>query len=327
MRLLGGAGAGALLPLNFGCGTGEGFTIGCSHIPTPEEPLTPAGRFYVNTNYGEPRVPSSWRLRIRGMVDRELGLTAADLAALPQVAREVTLECIGNHPGGDLMSSSVFTGVLLRDVLEEAGLSERARGLAVLGLDGYPAYLPVHVGRTDEALLVLGLAGEPLPLEHGAPVRMLLPGRYGMVCVKWLDSITASRAFHTWGAFGAISTPIDGLTRVRSRLDSVFEGAELELGRAVELSGLAVTPGIGVASVEVDTGTGWRPAELAFNTVVDDRSALLWSLWRASWTPERRGEHVLRVRATDVEGRAQTEEASFPYDSSAVHSVRVRVVG
>jgi len=330
VRLLGGAAGAGLLPLNFACGsTGGAIVIGSHFEPTPGEPLTPNDDFYVNSNFGMPELPAPtrWRLHVQGLVDRELALSLDELTAMGTVTREITLECIGNSPGGNLVSSAAFEGVPLSTVMESAGLSSRARGLQFLGLDGYPSYLPVDVARDEEGLVVVAMNGELLPPAHGAPARVLFPGRYGMFSIKWLDSITAARTWHTYGALGGLTRAVEGGTRVRSRIDGPPDGRTVDPGEPVEITGLAVTPGTGVARVEVAIDGTWRPAEITFNRLDDGRSPLLWTLWRFTWTPTEPGRHVLRVRAFDERGAGQDEDPDFPYDGSAIHSVRVLVRG
>jgi DMSO/TMAO reductase YedYZ molybdopterin-dependent catalytic subunit len=327
VRLLGGVAGTALCPVNFaGCYPSAPVSRGSSYVPTPEAPLTPIDDFYVNTNFYTPTLPSRWRLHVGGLVDEPIALSLDDLRALPQTTREVTLECIGNVPGGDLLSSAPFTGVRLRDVLALAGRSDRARGIQLLGLDGYPAYLPISIADADDGLLAHSLHGEPLPLDHGPPVRALLPGRYGMFSVKWLDSLTLTREYATYGSLAELVNFVDGRVRVRSRIDTLFDGAEVEVGESVQIAGLAVTAGVGVTRVQVDTGDGWRDAPLTFNRLDDERSPFLWSLWSTTWRPSAPGARTVRVRAWDTEGVTQDAEADFPYDSSAIHRLRVRVV-
>lgn len=332
LRLLGGAAGAGLAPLNFlGCGVAGGArAVNSPYVPTPERPLTPNDLFYINYNFGLPDVvpaPRAWRLHVNGLVDRPAALSLDALRALGEVTREVTLECIGNRPGGGLISSAAFTGVRLRDVMRHVGLDDRARGLRFLGLDGYPAYLPADVASEEAAMLAWAMNDQPLDAVHGAPARLLLPGRYGMFSVKWLDSVTAARTYYTYGALRGVANFVEGTTRVRSRIDAPWDGRDVALGAPVDVTGLAVTPGLGVARVEVEADGAWHPAELTFNTLQDERGPLLWSLWRFRWTPRAAGPQVLRVRAFDAAGGAQREEGRFPYDGSAIHAVRVVVRG
>jgi DMSO/TMAO reductase YedYZ molybdopterin-dependent catalytic subunit len=329
IRLLGGAVGVGLTPLNFGCDAPGAIVRGSPFVPTPAEPLTPTGLFYVNCNFGLPVVPAGrqWRLRVEGLVDQPWSMSFEHLRQFEQVTREVTLECIGNRPEGALLSSAAFTGPRLRDVLREAGVSAHAHGVRALGLDGFPAHLPITVLDQDDALIALAMNGEDLDELHGSPARLLLPGRYGMFSIKWLDSLTLTRTWYTWGVGRGVANFADGQTRVRSQIAPTWDGRTVPVDEPVEITGLAVTPGRGVARVEVELDGRWQEAELTFNTLEDTRGAQLWSLWRVQWTPRAVGTHVLRVRAFDPAGVTQTEERRFPYDSSAIHSVRVVVRG
>lgn len=307
-----------------GCGGGS-FTRQSFYRPTPEAPLTPTEQFYVFHGFGEPDVPRRWALGVRGLVARERALSPDDLAALPQVTREITLECVGNSPEGDLISAAAFEGPAVRDVLAAAGLSDRARALHFVGLDGYGTYLPRAIVDDDIAMIALRMNGEPLPYLHGAPVRALFPDRYGMFSVKWLDAIVAIRHYAPFGALRGLGRSVDGVKEPRSRIDSPRN--TVRIGEPAEIRGLAVTPGLGIERVEVQIDGEWLPAELTFNTLDDDRGPFLWSLWRHVWTPTRAGEHTLRVRAFAADGTPQADRSGFPYDGGAVHSLRVTVLG
>src|SRR5262249_54425359 len=140
---------------------GREVHIGSSYIATPDQPLTPTELFYVVSNFGQADAPSAdeWRLGIRGMVDRPATLRRVDLDAFPQITRDITLECIGNPPGGHLISSAAFTGIRIRDVLVAAGPSEHARGVHLEAEDGYFAYLPLDAALADAPLIVHSMNG------------------------------------------------------------------------------------------------------------------------------------------------------------------------
>jgi len=321
LRLLGTS----ALPLNFaGCGSrfGGGLTVGSSHVPTPNQPLTPTAQFYVNHNYPQPEVPGQWALKVRGMVDMPLSLTLAELQSLPSVTRRVTQECVGNHPGGTLISAGDFTGVPLPAVLELAGVSPRARGLEVVGLDGYPSFVPIDA----DGVLVHTMNGAALQPIHGAPLRALFPGRYGMFNIKWLDALIPTRSAQGWMAYGDLANALDGKTAIRSRIDALLDGQTVPVNETQTLYGLAVTPGDQVAEVQIDTGAGWQQAELTYNRVGDELSPWLWTLWSTEWTPTSRGPVTVRVRAIDRAGSTQSSDPGFPYDAGAIHVVAVRVV-
>jgi DMSO/TMAO reductase YedYZ molybdopterin-dependent catalytic subunit len=329
VKIFGGVAGASLVPWNFRCAPLKAKVVGSSFRPSAETPLTPTDQFYINSNFGRPEIPSKWRLHIGGLVDRELDLGFEQLRGFESVSREITLECIGNSPGGNLISSALFEGVRAREVLEAAGLSARAHGLAFTGLDGYPAYLPKSAIDDGEALLVHRMNGEPLAPDHGAPVRVIFPGRFGLLCVKWLDSIVAIRDYVQYGALRSLGRFVDGKTAVRSRIDSPSEiDPPLAMGAPTELRGLAVSSGRGISKVEVQIDDGqWVEAELSFNALSDGRSPYLWTLWRLPWTPSVAGEHVIRARASDADGGSQDDAGEFPYDVGAIHSLRVHVVG
>lgn len=329
IKLLGGSVGAAVLPLNFaGCSDGEALARDSQFLPTPERPLTPTADWYVNYCCGRPDAPppERWRLHLDGLVRSARTVTYAELEALPQVRREVTMECVGNRPGGGLISSGAFEGPRLRDVLALAEPESTSHALNFKGLDGYPAYLPRSVADADAGIVALRMNDAPLEPIHGAPVRVLIPGRYGLVCVKWLDSITAVRSYAPYGALRGLGDPVAAEMRLRSRIDLPGDGRTVRVGQTVEVRGLALAPGVGVSRVQVRLDGAWQDAELTFNTLADDRSPYLWSLWRVEWTPTRTGRHVLQVRAFDVEGNTQDAETDFPYDSGAIHAVRVVVI-
>ena len=301
---------------------GKEIHIGSGYRPTPEQPLTPVEDFYLVANFGIPLAPTEaeWRLPMRGMVGRPATLARADLDRFAPVTLEMTMECIGNYPGGGLISSAAFTGVRLADVIEAAGPSSHARGVHLEGEEGYFAYLPLEAATGELPMLVHTMNGRPLTEDHGAPVRALFPGKHGMFSVKWLRGVTLAREWGAWGSLTAISNVVEGVTPVMSRIDRPRDGDEVTAGQPLEVSGIALTAGRGVARVEVDTGGGWRDTEIVF-----DRSPQLWSLWRTSWTPDRPGEATLAVRAFDGDGTTQSFEPRFPYDSGAIHTLRVVV--
>jgi DMSO/TMAO reductase YedYZ molybdopterin-dependent catalytic subunit len=304
---------------------GREIHIGSRFRPTPEAPLTPMDDFYVVSNFGQPdrvRGASEWRLEVGGLVGRGGTLARGDLDRFATVTAEVTLECIGNDPGGDLISSTRFTGVRLADLLAAAAPSTHARGVHLEGEDGYFAFLPLEAALDPRPLLVTAMGDAPLTAEHGAPVRALFPGRHGMFSVKWLRAVTLTRQWGAYGALTSLSNIVEGITPVISRLD---DPGELFAGVETTLGGIALTAGPGVARVEVRGDGDWIPAEIVFNALDDERSPHLWSLWRARFTPARPGALTLAVRAFDRDGRTQSFEPRFPYDSGAVHAVHVVV--
>jgi DMSO/TMAO reductase YedYZ molybdopterin-dependent catalytic subunit len=333
LRLLGGIAGSCALPANFilSAGCAGARIVNSAFRPSPELPLTPPGEFYINSNFGTPEVPAvtEWRLHVKGLVDNPLTIDLGWLQQLPAVRRVLTLECIGNIPEGGLISSGEFSGVRLRDVLAEARVSTRAFGVKLMGLDGYPVFLPLSDCLAEEPMLAHSMNGQPLDIEHGAPLRALFPGRYGMFSTKWLDSITLTREQGLWSSFRGVNSVVAGQMNARSRIDYMHNGIGsnrgLRVGEEIIVSGLALAGGRGVAAVELQADGQRIPAELSWNRVQEGGNPFLWTLWRARFTPTRQGAQTLSVYATDLFGDSQSDRAEFPYDSGAVHTVRVVV--
>ncbi|MCU0260407.1 MAG: molybdopterin-dependent oxidoreductase, partial [Ilumatobacteraceae bacterium] len=228
--------------------------------------ITPNDRFYrIDTALRVPQVRAAeWRLRVHGMVDRELELTLDDLFDRPVVERVITLSCVSNEVGGDLVGNAAWRGVLLADVLREAGVQDGAEQLVSRSTDGWTCGTPVGAvldGR--DAMLAFGMNGEPLPARHGYPVRMVVPGLFGYVsATKWVTDVELT----TWDAFDAYwvprgwakQAPVKTMTRIdRPRRGSV-PGGPYDVGGVA----WAVHRGLGSVEVRID-GRSWQEAELA----------------------------------------------------------------
>ncbi|GAA5155427.1 hypothetical protein GCM10023321_28760 [Pseudonocardia eucalypti] len=258
--------------------------------------------------------PADWSLRIHGLVDRELTLSYADLVARPMVTRPVTLACVSNEVGGDLISTSQFTGVDLREVLLAAGPKAGADQVLSTSEDGWTCGTPLDVLLEPDrgALLAVGMNGQPLPLEHGYPVRMVVPGLYGYVsATKWvvdLELTTFAEKQAYWLERGwAERAPI----KTQARIDRPRAGEPMPAGRVVA-AGIAWAQHRGVERVEVRVDRGpWQPAELA-----TDVSRDTWRMWRATLDVPP-GPHLLQARAADATGVWQTEIRASPVPDGA----------
>ncbi|MGH3976239.1 MAG: molybdopterin-dependent oxidoreductase, partial [Pseudonocardiaceae bacterium] len=287
--------------------------------------ITPNQDFYrVDVNLTLPRLRAEdWRLRIHGMVDRELILTWSDLISRRLVERSVTMTCVSNEIGGPYISTSNFTGVLLADILAEAGVQRGADQVFTTSVDGWTCGSPMEVlaDPATQAMLVIGMNSEPLPIEHGFPVRVIVPGLYGFVSgTKWitdmeLTTFDAKQAY--WLQRGwAQRAPI----KTMSRIDR--PGSFERISPDTPITGIAwaQTRGIDKVEVRVDRGD-WRPAELSTEVNVDT-----WRMFRlrGRWEP---GSHVVEVRATDKTGSTQTADraAPIPDGASGWHSVQFTV--
>ncbi len=270
--------------------------------------ITPNEDFYrIDTALRVPQVSSeSWSLRIHGMVDRELEITFADLASREAVERTVTLTCVSNTVGGDLVGNATWIGYPLKDLLEEAGIQEGADMALSSSHDAFTAGTPIEVlldGR--DALLAVGMNGQPLPVEHGYPARLVVPGLYGYVsATKWVTDIEITRfdtvsAYWTdrgWGELGPIKTA--------SRIDTPRAGSAVEAGKVV-IAGVAWKQHIGISGVDVQIDDGdWIPATLS-----EEYSKDTWRQWMLEWDAPT-GDHTIRTRASDATGEIQTSNTA-----------------
>jgi DMSO/TMAO reductase YedYZ molybdopterin-dependent catalytic subunit len=291
--------------------------------PAPE--LTPADRFYrVSKNFSDPVVEQAgWTLRVGGLVGRPLKLSYEDLQRIPAATQVITLECISNDVGGDLMSTGRFSGVPLRDLLAMAEARSGATAVNFKARDGYTESLPLSaVTGSPEVMVAHHLDDAPLAPAHGFPARVLIPGRYGMKGPKWLEEITVatSEAGGFWEQQGWDGQAV---VRTTSRFDMPAGGTTLALA-AIPLAGVAFAGRRGVAAVEwsADGGRSWTRAALRMPL-----SPFSWALWSATWTPEREGVYTLVVRARDGGGALQTDQpaSSFPGGASGYHTIHVTI--
>lgn len=287
--------------------------------------ITPTGEFYrIDTALRLPTPPlDAWRLRVTGLVDQPLSLTYAELNELPQIEADVTLTCVGNQVGGDLVGTARWQGVALQTVLDRARVHGAADQLVGRSTDDFTAGFPVALARDGRpALIALGMNGQPLPFEHGFPARLVVSGLYGYCsATKWLTEIELTR-FDSFTAYWrrrgwSEPTPIS----TQSRIDIPRSEASLQSG-PVQVGGVAWAQHRGIRAVEVAVNEGpWMRAALAQELSIDS-----WRLWTYAWTATP-GRHVLRVRATDGSGtlQPQGERQPFPSGASGWHTIAVTV--
>jgi DMSO/TMAO reductase YedYZ molybdopterin-dependent catalytic subunit len=285
---------------------------------------TPNEDFYrIDTALSVPQiVPTDWKLRIHGMVDHEIELTFDDLLKRPVVHKWVTLTCVSNEVGGDLIGNALWSGVVLKDLLEEAGPSKDADAIQSTSKDGFTAGTPLPTlldGR--QAMLAFEMNGQPLPVEHGFPVRIVVPGLYGYVsATKWLVDIEVTRFDQFEGYWTPRGWSALGPIKLSSRID-VPGGKKVAPG-PVTVAGVAWDQHVGVSKVEVRVDGGqWQQATLATDASIDT-----WRQWHWTWDAPR-GTHVLQVRATDEKGTPQVESSAppAPNGSTGLHTVSVKV--
>lgn len=289
--------------------------------------LTRNADFYrIDTALRVPAVTTrDWRLRIHGMVEREMELDWDDLMDRVAWERIVTLTCVSNEVGGDLVGTATWTGFPMADLLAEAGPLPDADMLLSTSVDGWTAGTPLEaVTDGRDALLAVGMNGEPLPLEHGYPVRQVVPGLFGYVsATKWVvdweitrfDRASAYWTDRGWGERGPI--------RTASRIDRPAPLARLSPGPVV-VAGTAWAQQRGIDRVEVRVDDGpWQEATLATEYSIDT-----WRMWSFTWDAEP-GLHTLHVRATDGTGETQTGERreTVPDGATGWHNRTFRVEG
>jgi DMSO/TMAO reductase YedYZ molybdopterin-dependent catalytic subunit len=292
--------------------------------------ITPASSFYlIDTALSSPRIDvNNWKLSVKGAVDNPVEFSYKDLLGMPTREADITLSCVSNTIGGGLVSNGRWTGVLLSDVLEEAGISRdkitsASRQLVGRSVDGFTAGFKTDIALDGRnALVAFGLNGSELPIKHGYPVRLVIPGLYGYVsATKWLTEIELTNwnfdAYwiqRTWSKEGPVKT--------QSRIDTIGDGDNLSVGKN-PIGGIAWAPHRGIEKVEVSTDGGqtWNTARLAKQLAEDT-----WRLFIYEWDASP-GDYTIQVRATDGNGETQTASEASPHPSGATgyHTIDVTV--
>ncbi|MGH3396858.1 MAG: molybdopterin-dependent oxidoreductase, partial [Streptosporangiaceae bacterium] len=285
------------------------------NIPGLSSFITPNADFYrVDTAIVLPEIPpSSWQLRIHGMVEKELTLTFDDLIRRPLIEEYITLTCVSNPVGGPYIGNAKWLGASLRSLLRQAGIKAGANQLLCTSSDGFTSGTPIEVtmdGR--DAMLAVAMNGTVLPVAHGFPVRMVVPGLYGYVSAcKWITDIevttfAASHAYWTvrgWSRQAPIKT--------ESRIDVPATSGQLKAGPTT-VAGVAWAQHKGVEAVEVRIDRGpWHEARLATVPDIDT-----WRQWTWEW-PATPGQHLIEARATDRTGYTQTSLQAPPEPNGA----------
>ena len=288
--------------------------------------LTPNDDFYrIDTAFSVPQVdPANWRLRIGGMVDNPYEITFDEIQAMDLSDHVITLSCVSNRVGGNLVGNAVWTGVPLSVLLDRARVQPGADQVVGRSVDDWTAGFPtplVFDGRN--AVLAIGMNGDFLPTDHGFPARLVVAGLYGYVsAVKWISEIELT----TWDGFDAYWVPRgwskEGPMKTQSRIDVPFGSRGLTAGEPAQIAGIAWAPTRGIERVEVQVDDGdWQGCDLG--EALGDES---WVQWHREWTPTS-GRHRIRVRATDGDGVTQSEREVTPHPNGAEgwHTVTVNI--
>ena len=305
----------------------ESFTVnGLTPIVMPNE------RFYkIDTTLLTPQVDANaWQLDVKGMVNHPLTFTYDDLLAMPLFEQYVTLACVsndvpsGNQPGLNLVGNALWTGVKLKDVLNNAGIQAGATQVVGRSVDDFTVGFPTDwaMAPEREPMIAVGMNGVPLPADHGFPARLIVPGLYGYVsATKWLSSIELTTREAVDGYWIPLGWAKDGPILTQSRIDVPAGGANLQAGR-VNLAGVAWAPDRGVEGVEISIDAGpWQPTQIS-----QPISKATWVQWLFPWDASH-GLHSIEVRATDGTGTVQTADISDPAPDGARghHKITVTV--
>ncbi len=299
-------------------------------VPGMPKLITPASSFYlIDTALSSPRIDvNDWTLSVKGAVDNPVEFSFQDLLGMSTREADITLSCVSNTVGGGLVSNGRWTGVLLSDVLAEAGMSrdkitQASRQLVGRSVDGFTTGFKTDIALDGRnALVAFGLNGSELPIKHGYPVRLVIPGLYGYIsATKWLTEIELTNwnfdaywVQRTWSKEGPVKT--------QSRIDTVKDGDNLSSGKN-PIGGIAWAPHRGIQKVEISTDGGetWNTARLARQLAED-----AWRQYVYDWEA-RPGDYTIQVRATDGNGETQTATETPPHPSGATgyHTIDVTV--
>ena len=266
---------------------------------------------------------ADWTLRIHGLVDRETTLTWDELLGLPMFEQYVTIACVSNEIGGDLVGNAKWTGVKLREVLALAGVQSSATQLVGRSVDGWTAGMPTAwiMDPAREPMIAVQMNDEPLPPVHGFPARLIVPGLYGYVsATKWLAELELTTLESFDGYWVPLGWSKEAPILTQSRIDTPRIGQSVAAGR-VPVAGIAWAPDRGISKVEVAVDGQWREARLA--RPISDTT---WVQWVLDWDAPP-GSHTIAVRATDGTGALQEERRTPPAPDGARgwHSITVRV--
>lgn len=253
---------------------------------------------------------SSWRFRIFGLVENPIELSYDEIRKFPKIELQLTLECISNPPDGTAISDANWAGVKLKPLLERAKVKRGAKFVAMRAADGYHTVLPIEELMRDENFLPYLMNGEPLPREHGFPLRIFIPGKYGMKQPKWITELEFADHeipgyWETRGWSNSAWRKVNSgffSPRAPGGLAAIFEGGRVKVTAPADIYGWALAGPKGIKRVEVsaDDGQTWRDADL-----VENSSPYVWTVWKYRLAPKAPGSFMIRVRATDGDGVSQ----------------------
>jgi len=291
--------------------------------------ITPNNEFYITTYSSTvPDVnPDTFSLSVEGLVEKPYSLTMKDLEALKDKSEFVTLACIGNPVGGDAISNALWEGVTLKKIIERSAPKDGIVKTVFYAADGYSDSIPYSLSMTEDVFLAFRMNGEPLPREHGFPLRVIVPGIFGMKNVKWITKIELVN-YDYKGYWEKQGWSDEAVIPVMSQILMPMDGKTIDSGNYV-IGGIAFAGrhGISRVQVSVDKGKTWNDAELK-----PPLSRWAWTLWRYDWKPPKKGEYTITVRGIDRKGNLQEPGSffgkvlrSYPDGAKGYHSVDVIV--
>jgi DMSO/TMAO reductase YedYZ molybdopterin-dependent catalytic subunit len=289
--------------------------------------VTPTYLFYrIDIDPIVPQVDSkTWNLTIKGLVEKPFTINYDQIKSMPSVEEYVTLECISNKIGGDLISTALWKGVRLSQLLEKAAIKPNVKYVVFRCADGYDVGIPIEKSQMEGTILAYDMNYAPLTPKHGFPVRAIVPGLYGMMNPKWLTEIELVDNVYEgyWQRLGwrnnaedntGSTVLIPGQAPARQRFRKLDETEDTSYGDKVPIAGIAFAGNRGISKVEVSTdgGTTWKTARIK-----DPLSQYTWVLWTAGYVPPNKENYKIVVRATDKTGNTQTTEMSPPFPNGA----------
>jgi DMSO/TMAO reductase YedYZ molybdopterin-dependent catalytic subunit len=296
------------------------------HVPGISPYIVPASQFYrIDTALQVPSIdPDTWKLNIGGMVEKKISITFAELLKLPLEEHIITLTCVSQEVGGNLIGNATWLGYPIRNLLARARPTAGADMVLSTSIDGFTAGTPLKVLEDPgtAAMLAIGMNGQPLPVEHGFPVRMVVPGLYGYVsATKWVVNLKVTTFARDQGYWTPRGWSAMGPIKLSSRIDTPQDGRNLKAG-TVAIAGVAWYQHTGISGVQVqiDKG-GWQDAQLASVVTVDS-----WLQWSYAWDAKP-GNHQIEVRAIGKDGEVQTAALAdpAPNGSTGLHTIDVSV--
>jgi DMSO/TMAO reductase YedYZ molybdopterin-dependent catalytic subunit len=288
-------------------------------------PITPNEEFYITSYRTPPFVPvDQWALSIRGTVQSPFTITYPDLLAQPAITEIVTLECVGNGVAGEAISTAEWQGIRLKSLLDKAGVTSQTKDVVFHAADGYADSLTIERALMHDIMIAYRMNGVPLPLGHGFPARMIVPGHYGMKHVQWLTGIELVSSDYK-GYYQRKDWSDEAIVKTKSWITDPQTGDSLTARKPVTMQGFAFSGSRGIRLVDISTdgGQSWAAATLA-----PPLSPYSWIMWSYQWEPQRSGDHRILARATDGIGEQQSTEENppFPDGATGMQEVIVSVI-